>query len=218
MLKMTAIVMVAGGFLALAGTTAFAADLAAAPAPSKNNTISIEFSPEYKATDSSLADDYLKFGLSHTFDNNVVLGSSFQYTWRNDAAHSSVDQLEASLGYKLKSGAFTLTPSAIVGYGFGNAPKINPAVGTDPEAYYAFAVAADVKLDDHWTWNAFNARYRNAFNVTWITPKVSTGVTYKIDGSNAVYLNVGYAWKDKGDGNGLLGDKWNVAVGYKFSF
>jgi hypothetical protein len=204
----------------LFATAARAADVVQAPAPkaSTNNTISLEFSPEWKTIDSSSADDYFKLGYAHTFDNNIVWGGSAQYTWRPDT--TSVDQVETSLGYKFKADAFTITPSATLGYGFGNLPKINPVKANygDPEAYYAFNLAADLKLNDNWTWNVFNARYRNAFNVTWVTPKVATGVTYKINNANAIYANVGYAWKDIGNGAGLLGDKWNVAVGYKFSF
>ena len=211
-IALTSVTILSSFFLAAAN----AADLTSAPKPSTNNTLSLEFSPEWKTKDSSLADDYLKFSLAHSFDNNVVWGTSFQYTWRPDVTNA--DQIETSLGYKFKSGAFTLTPSALIGYGFGDHPNINHLIKTEADPYYAIALAADVKLNDHWTWNAFNARYRNAFSTTWITPKISTGVTYKIDGTNAVYANVGYAWKDAGDGKGLLGDKWNVAVGYKLSF
>ena len=207
-----------GFALTLTGASAMAADVAPAPAPAKQNTISAEFGPEWKTTDGTLADDYVKFGYAHTFDNNVVLGTTFQYTWR--PTNTSYDQLEAALGYKIKLDAFTLTPGVILGYGFGDLPSINPAKGQggDPEAYYAFAIAGDLKLDDHWTWNVFNARYRNAFDVTWITPKIATGITYKFDNSNAIYTNVGYAWKDTGNGKGLQPDKWNVAIGYRFSF
>ena len=187
-----------------------------AKAPPKNNTVSLEFSPEWKTKDGSSADDYVKFGFSHAFDNNFVMGTSFQYQWRPD--NTSVDQLEGSVGYRFKSGAFTLTPSLVLGYGFGDHPRINHLVSTESEAYYAATLAADIKLSDNWTWNAVNVRYRNAFSTTWITPKISTGITYKFDSSNAIYANVGYAWKDAGDGKGLLGDKWNVALGYKLSF
>jgi hypothetical protein len=215
MTKTLSLSAAATALLLFANNAALAGD--AKPA-AKNTTLSFEFSPEYKTSDSSWADDYVKAGISHVFDNNFVVGSSFQYQWRNDS--TSVDQIEASAGYKFKSGPFTLTPSAYLGYGFGDQPKINPAKGHggDAEAYYAVSLAGDLKLNDNWTWNVFNARYRNAFDVTWITPKISTGITYKFDSSNAVYVNVGYAWKDKGDGNGLQGDKWNVAVGYKLSF
>ena len=215
MKRITVIGATCGVAFMLSASSVLAADPAPAPAPGKSNTISIEGSPEWKTSNGVWADDYFKLGFSHTFDNNIVWGAAYQHTFRDT---NSAEQLETSLGYKFKSGALTITPSMLLGYGFGDQPRIDPANNFNPEAYYAFALAADIKLDDHWTWNAVNARYRNAFNVTWITPKVSTGITYKIDGSNALYANVGYAWKDKGDGKGLLGDKWNVAVGYKFSF
>ena len=197
---------------------AIAADVAApAPAASTSNTIAIELSPEFDANTGSNVDNYAKLSLSHSFDNNVVLGGSFTYTQRTDAVSTSVEQFETSLGYKMKSGAFTLTPSVLVGVGVGT-PKINAAVATETDAYYAFTLAGDMKLNDSLTWNVFNARYRNAFSTTWITPKIATGFTYNIDAADSVYVSAGYAWKDKGLGAGLLGDKWNVAVGYKYSF
>ena len=198
--------------------TAMAADMVApAPAPSLANTLSIELSPEFATTDSSNVDNYVKLGLSHSFSNNFVLGGTFAYTQRTDAASTSYEQFETSLGYKIKSGAFTLTPAVLVGVGVGT-PKINAAVATESDAYYAVSLAGDMKLNDSLTWNVFNARYRNAFSTTWITPKIATGFTYKIDASDSVYISAGYAWKDKGLGAGLLGDKWNIAVGYKYSF
>jgi predicted porin len=220
MLKKFSIGLAAGiSALAIQGA-AFAADVVPAPKPAaKNNTISLEFSPEYDASAANAGwkDDYLKAAISHTFDNNFVVGAAYQHTWRST---STAEQIEATIGYKIKNGPFTLTPSVLLGYGFGDQPKINPASGhaTDPETYYAVSLAADYKIDDNWTWNVFNARYRNAFDVTWITPKVSTGITYKFNSSSAVYANVGYGWKDSGNGAGLQADKWNVAIGYKFSF
>ena len=165
-----------------------------------------------------------KSRLSHSFSNNVVLGGDIQYTQRAVIAgvSSSVDQAEITLGYKLKLDAVTLTPGVLLGYGFGDEPKINPAPGLaaaqNADAYWAVTLNGDFKINSQWTWNVFSLRYRNAFDYTWITPKVSTGVTYNIDKTDAVYFNVGNAWKDKGDGNGLLEDKYNIAVGYKYSF
>jgi hypothetical protein len=196
---------------------AFAADVTPPPAPSKSNTLSLEFSPEYDASsaNSGWKDDYIKAAISHTFENNFVVGAAYQHTWRSS---STAEQIEASIGYKIKNGPFTLTPSALLGYGFGDQPRIIPGFNSEADGYYAFSLAGDIKLDDHWTWNAFNARYRNSFDGHWITPKISTGVTYKIDGTSSIYANVGYAWKDTGNGAGLLADKWNVAVGYKIAF
>jgi hypothetical protein len=62
----------------------------------------------------------------------------------------------------------------------------------------------------------FNARYRNAFNNRWITPKVSTGITYNVNKSSSLYGNVGYAWKDTGTGTNP--DKLDLGVGAKFNF
>jgi hypothetical protein len=75
---------------------------------------------------------------------------------------------------------------------------------------------ADLKLNSQWTWNIFDLRYRNAFDFTWITPKVATGLTYEWNPGNSVFGNVGYAWKDTG--SGLLGDKINVGFGFRHSF
>ena len=207
---------------------AMAADVAApAPAPSAANTISLEVNPEFYGTTKAgsfatgdLDDLNYKLALSHSFSNNVVLGGDIQYTQRAPIAgvSSSVDQAEITLGYKLKLDAVTLTPGLLLGYGFGDEPKINPANNFTPDAYWAVTLNADFKLNSQWTWNVFSLRYRNAFDYTWITPKISTGITYNIDKADAVYLNVGNAWKDKGDGNGLLEDKYNIAVGYKYSF
>jgi hypothetical protein len=209
-----AILAIAGAVLVSAQGVAFAGD--AKPA-AKSNTLSLEFSPEYDASSANAGwkDDYIKAAISHTLDNNFVVGAAYQHTWRNV---STAEQLEASVGYKIKNGPFTLTPAALIGYGFGDQPKIIPGQNFAADGYYAVSLAADLKLDDNWTWNAFNVRYRNSFDGRWITPKISTGITYKFDSTSAIYANVGYGWKDTGNGAGLLADKWNVAVGYKYSF
>jgi hypothetical protein len=62
----------------------------------------------------------------------------------------------------------------------------------------------------------FNARFRDAFQYRWITPKVSTGVTYNINAYNALFATVGYSWKDTG--SGLNPDKVNIGGGYKVNF
>ncbi len=213
----TALAATTGALLLFASNAAFAADVTPVKPAAKNNTLSLEFSPEYDASSANAGwkDDYLKAAISHTFENNFVVGAAYQHTWRSS---STAEQIEASIGYKIKNGPFTLTPSALLGYGFGDQPRIIPGQNGADEGYYAFSLAGDLKLSDHWTWNAFNARYRNSFDGRWITPKVSTGITYKFDSTSSIYANVGYAWKDTGNGAGLLGDKWNIAVGYKFAF
>ncbi len=228
MLNKSLICALLGGAALFAVQPALAADVTPPPAPSASNTIALEMSPEFyglsdpkgRFAGGDLNDFYFKLGLSHTFDNHVVLGGGFQYTQRAPIAgvSSSVDQAEITLGYKLKLDAVTLTPGVLLGYGFGDEPKINPANNFTSDAYWAVTLNGDLKLNSQWTWNVFSLRYRNAFDYTWITPKISTGVTYNIDKTDAVYLNIGNAWKDKGDGNGLLEDKYNIAVGYKYSF
>lgn len=221
----------------LIGTSAFAADLpakkaaavpAAAAAPALTDTIGIEVSPEFVAKDSAtaaagaVADSYAKLSYAHTFNGTWVVGASYQGTQRTGADSSNVQQFETTGAYKYKLDAFTITPSIGFGYAIGT-PKI--IVGsthtTDSAPYYLVQLAGDYKIDSSWTLNVFSFRYRNSFDGYWVTPKVSTGVTYSISPADAVYVNVGYAWKNTlGDFD--LGhdyaDKSNIAVGYKHSF
>jgi hypothetical protein len=128
-------------------------------------------------------------------------------------------QPETTLGYKWKLvDPITLGLSGGVGYNSGAVGSSGSLANTVVGAYYVFNATADLKLSSKWTWNAIAARYRNAFDETWATPEVTTGLTYAIDARQAVYTAVGYAWKDTGNGAGLLGDKINVAVGYKLGF
>ena len=77
-------------------------------------------------------------------------------------------------------------------------------------------LAGVLKLNSQWTRNMFELRYRDAFDYTWITPKVATGLTYEWSAGNSAYGNEGYAWKNTG--SGLLGDKYYVAVGFRHGF
>nr|WP_316652245.1 hypothetical protein [uncultured Gellertiella sp.] len=238
----------------LVSAPAFAADLsapeaapeapaAAAPAVTHPWTFSIEGSPEFFAIDQkpgtqakeqgALADFYGKLGLSYTFDNHVVVGTSYQLTDKKNRADDGSskddtygDQIEATLGYKYKIDTFTLTPSVGLGYAFGATgiygDEATPSKDNNA-AYYTVSLAGDWKLNKQWTWNVFNARWRDAFGYTWQTPKLSTGITYNVDDTTALYTNVGYAWKKVNSGtdpnfSDLDGDKWNVAVGLKKSF
>lgn len=231
----------------------FAADLsaagtapeapAAAPRIAHPWTFSIEGSPEFFAIDQKpgteakregdLANYYGKAGASYTFDNNIVLGSSVQLTVkknRNDDGSSKSDtyqdQIEGTLGYKYKMDAFTLTPSVGLGYVWGATGIYGDEAVRSKDnnaAYYTVALAGDWKLNKKWTWNVFNARWRDAFSYTWQTPKVATGITYNIDDTTAIFTNVGYSWKKVNSGtdpnfSSIDGDKWNVALGLKKSF
>jgi len=225
---------------------------AAAPTPW---SLGIEFSPEFYAINQDphddvagkqskkpaggIADYYGKASLSYTFGGGWVIGGSFQAQLKKnrDTAGDFVKDTwqyysEATLGYKFKMDALTVTPAVGVGYTWGFT-GINGDVSTSKDnnaAYYLVSLAGDWKLNSQWTWNVFNLRYRNAFQYTWITPKVSTGVTYNITPLDAVYANVGYSWKEL-DKSGqaasapfnpnygsLDGDKFNFAVGYKRAF
>ncbi|MDR3470646.1 MAG: hypothetical protein P4M09_02985 [Devosia sp.] len=226
-------------------TSASAADLmqpvaAAAPAPAPTTTLSLEVSPEFKAaagaTQNDIADWYAKGSIGYVIAPGWTIGAAGQYTAKPATSSPAFDnlyigQVEGTVAYKYKlTDSFSVTGTAGLGFAWGNTGYANGAYthGTgsaidlgnndDSFGYYFVQGALDYKLDSHWTWNVISARYRDSFSQTWITPKVSTGVTYNIDATDAVYANVGYAWKDKGDGNGLVADKYNFAVGYKYSF
>lgn len=210
----------AGCLLLAAAPAASAADLSglnvsnpAAPPPvsaAPTTTIAFEASPEFKwLSPYGLADSYYKASLSHTFAGAWVVGASFQDTFKPNDQYQYY--AEASIGYKIKlAPTFTLTPSVGLGDSWGDTGFGGD--GEDSFGYYALYLAGDWKLSSHWTWNMFNLRYRNAFDYDWETPKVATGVTYAINANNAVYTNVGFAWKNS------VEDKINWAVGYKYSF
>jgi hypothetical protein len=202
---------------------------AAAPAPT--TTIGIEGSPEWFADPNNakyqqINDYYLKGTVSTTVAPGWSVGGALQ--WSDKTSNSPATnqyQVEGNVAYKYKlTSNFSVTGTAGLGYTWGNtgyvtATTYSPnSAANDPFLYYYISGAADWKIDAHWTWNVVNVRYRNAFDRTWLTPKVQTGITYNIDANNAIYANIGYAWKDKGDGKGLIADKFNVAVGYKYSF
>ena len=227
----------------------------AAPKVTRHWSLSIEASPEFFAIDqdphdavgasfskkpaNGLADYYGKVGLGYTFDNNFVLGGSFQGTVkknRTTAGTYTSDtysyQVESTLGYKAKFDAFTLTPSVGLGYVWGSTGIFGATAASkdNPAFYYVVSLAGDYKINKQFTWNVFNVRWRDAFNYTWQTPKISTGVTYNFTDTDAVYANVGYSWKKVSavgqsatapfnpNYGTLDGDKWNIAIGYKKAF
>jgi len=220
--------------LMLGAAPALAADLptgvVAAPPPpaSTSNTIGFEFDPEFAAIASgstaqgSLADWYAKGTFSHSFGNGFSAALAAQDTFKTNGL--SQYYFEGSAAYKASlTKEFSVTITGLLGYTTGNTGYVGGLASSstdnnDSYLYYAISGAADWKLDSHWTWNIINARYRNAFDRTWLTPKVTTGVTYNIDATNAVYATIGYSWKDNGNGKGLLGDKIVFGAGYKYSF
>jgi hypothetical protein len=70
--------------IALLGANFLAAPLAAAediPAsPSIANSIGVEVAPEFRALKGAIVEGYIKANGSHTFDNGLIWGGSFQYT------------------------------------------------------------------------------------------------------------------------------------------
>jgi len=227
--------LASAGLLLAGFAPAQAADLGAgtpvvappATVSSGGNTFSAEFDAEFQESNSKtaspkkgdVADYYGKFTLGHTFENNVVISGFFQPQYDLHPGKTNLwrEYVEGDIGYKIKMADwFTLTPSAGIGGIFGDTgvTKNNPDA-----AYYAFYLAGDAKLSSSWTWNVFNVRYRDAFNYRWITPKVSTGLTYSLSKYAALYGTVGFSWKDTGaPGNSGNPDKLNVGVGAKVNF
>jgi len=227
--------LASAGLLLAGFAPAQAADLGAgtpvvappATVSSGGNTFSAEFDAEFQESNSKtaspkkgdVADYYGKFTLGHTFENNVVISGFFQPQYDLHPGKTNLwrEYVEGDIGYKIKMADwFTLTPSAGIGGIFGDTgvTKNNPDA-----AYYAFYLAGDAKLSSSWTWNVFNVRYRDAFNYRWITPKVSTGLTYSLSKYAALYGTVGFSWKDTGTtGNPGNPDKLNVGVGATVNF
>lgn len=223
---LTAAAAFAGGPAAPVATPVVAAPAAPA-APKPTLTFGFELTPEFYASDKAgsyskgdLADDVAKFTVSKALPNNISVSGSLSTTLREPGTTgkaSASSALEVGASYKFKlSDTLSVTPSATLGYGFGGLPKIDPANATASEAYYAVGLAADLKLNSALTWNVANLRYRDAFSVTWKTPKISTGVTYKLDDLNSAYANIGKSWKDTGAG--YKSDKYSIAFGIKHLF
>ena len=183
---------------------------------SLSDTFTTEFGEDFAAQSSPSFDQwgntdwYLKFDLAHAFDNGVVVNAFIQ---PQQNFHPGADDewryyTEGDMGYKAKlSDSFTLTPKAGIGYVWGD----TGIEGGKEALYYALYLAGDMKLASNWTWNMFSLRYRNAFNFEWVTPKVSSGLTYKISDTSSLYGNFGYSWKN-GDP-----DKYSLAVGAKIA-
>ena len=186
-----------------------------------DTTLGFEIEPEFGApanpsnSAGGYADTSLRARLGYALDRDWTLGAYFKTTIKNDG--TAQYYVEPSLGYRLNVGfpEFTLKPSVAFGDTW-DATGLGPTKNANAP-YYALYVAGDWDFDNsNWTWNVFNLRYRNAFNYTWNTPKVSTGVTYEFEGGVSLYGNVGYCWKDTG--SGLHPDKVSVAVGVTRKF
>jgi len=181
-------------------------------------TIALEVSPEFYArsnatqTAGNYADTQAKFKITHSFDNNWFVSGFFQTKFKGSDTRQYFG--EGAVGYRFDISAFALKPSVAIGDTSGST-----GLGKDKNSnapYYALYLAGDLRLNSQWTWNMFDLRYRNAFDYTWITPKVTTGLTYEWRPGSFVYGNAGYAWKDTDTGS--PSDKMSVALGLRQSF
>jgi len=223
---------------ALGAIPAVAADLMAAPAAAApaapaaaSTTLGFEISPEFiaapNADPNDITDGYVKGTITEAVAPGWSISGIGQYTLKGlkpgSASQTWQGQVEVNAAYKAKlNDDFSVTVTGGLGYAFGNtgynAANLPSGAGTQPFFYWYGQAAFDYKLDSHWTLNLVSVRARDSFTVAWWTPKIQTGVTYNIDATDAVYGNVGYAWKDNTGGYAFTPDKWNTAVGYKHSF
>jgi len=213
-------VLLGASFAVVTATPAFASDLGGgggAPTPPASapitDTVSFEVSPEWGAVSpNTYKDTVLKLGWSHSLGQGWSWGASIAETLRAEAlATAYATALETTIGYGVikLSDMISLPVSAGVGYVWDT--KAGP-LATLNWGYYVLNAGVNVKFDSHWTWNAVSARYRDAFQGGWVTPKVSTGVTYSIDSHNSIAANIGYSWK-----NGIA-DKISGAVSFRYGF
>lgn len=130
-------------------------------------------------------------GLTHTFDNNVVVALAGKYYDTARTADYRVN-VDGSLGYTHNFGAFALTFMAGAGQHFieSRQPENFP--------YYFFTGSLDIPITKQLTWTAVKLRYRNAFDNSndYNTPEVATGISYWVSEQTAITLVVERDWTD----------------------
>jgi len=199
-------VLLGSGVLLVVSSSAMADDIPVPPP--LTNTVGLELTPEFGAKSGDLVDGYLKANFAHTFGDGLIWGGTFQFT--DKVGGDRQYQVENTLGYNIRlNGSWSMPVSAGVGYLWDEDPANKPS---PTFAYYVINAGLNMRISDSWTWNAVSARWRDAFEGGWQTPKVSTGLTYLIDRRQSIYANVGYAWK-----NGEP-DKISLTAGYRFGF
>jgi hypothetical protein len=197
--------VLSGGMLLAFSADAPADEVLIAPLA---NSIGLELAPEFRAQSGALVDDYVKASFAHTFESGLISTTTFQFTDRTSG--NATYRIETTAGYSIKlNETWSLPLSGGAGFRWDEDPASRPS---PTFAYYVFNAGLNMKISDDWTWNAVSARWRDAFEGDWETPKVTTGLTYAIDRQNSIYANVGYAWK-----NGQP-DKISIALGYKYGF
>lgn len=175
------------------------------PSPMLGDTLMFEITPEWgTAAPHAYKDSYARIGFSHSLGNGFSMGVSITDVIR--AAGASTASSEAGMMYRLKQDAFTFGIGGSLGYSSDSAAEL----------YYVATGLADVKLDDKWTWNIVNMRYRSSFAHVWVTPRVTTGLSYQIDARQTTSVAFGYSWKNVGEG--LNPDKLGVSLGYRLGF
>lgn len=211
-----------GAFAAMA-SAATAADLGTVKQPDGTiappaNWIGLEVSPSFYATNSGghvaghYDDTSVKLTYQHRFDSAFALGGSLKDDIKQDGKHQFYAETKA--GYRFDFGRFSLTPAATLGVTW-NDTGFGPS-GDATTAYYAFYLAGDLALSEKLIWTMFDLRYRDAFDYVWVTPEVTTGLTYKMTEADRVYGNASYSWK--GTGDGLHGDTYSFALGVEHGF
>jgi hypothetical protein len=198
--------LLGGGVLLVVSSSAMADDI---PAPQRlANTVGLELTPELDAKSGELTDGYLKANIAHSFDSGLIWAGTFQFT--DKVGGDRQYQAETTIGYAFRlSESWSMPVSAGPGFFWDEDPTTKPS---PTFAYYVINAGLNMRISDSWTWNAIAARWRDAFEGGWQTPKITTGLTYVIDSRDSVYANVGYAWK-----NGEP-DKISLTAGYRYGF
>lgn len=175
-------------------SAAVAALLLTAPeAFADNNRFTVSITSDRKESDLGVPNaTKLLVGGEHTFGNGLILGASAEYAG-NAFSSSATANLETTLAYRIR---FDEVFSVVGSVGLGGHVQVQGSGQDFP--YYVFRAAADVKLNDAFTWNAVAFRYRDGFSASddFLTPQLATGLTYRIDDHNTVGGRVQYNWKD----------------------
>ena len=174
-----------------------------------DTTFTVRATTERQAADFALPKDTsYEFEAAHAFQGGLIVGGSATYT---DDAFSSIDagNVEGTLGYRAR---FDSVFSATARVGIGGHLQGEEEGGDFP--YYAFYVAADLKLSQRLTWTAVSFRYRNAFDPSddYDTPQLATEIAYRLDKHNTVSTKLAGNWS-----NGAYAST-GLSIAYTFGF
>lgn len=217
--------LITAAAVVFATTSAFATDLpnkkkaplpapvatpaAAATAASTVNTISVDTGYE-AATDKYGYSDRKNNTYNVTFSHNIGGGFSLGAKAGTSQTYDQgaiAQNIEGQAGYALPAfSGVAVSGKVAVGERFTN--------GSD-FAYYAAYGNADYKINDAIAINAFQYRYRSAFDDAngYKSHQIGTGVTYSFADKQSVYAKV-YRNYD----NAWTGTDNGVSIGYKLAF